>query len=840
MSQNSNPVPRLDLAPKLSRPLSLWNPLDYLRLLYWVFFFPQALPFYIDTFGSNGFEGAKTLREKWEWLRENHIQRKLILQTLLLMLVISIGLNQLLETIDISITTIDIPITWNITLRDVALGVAVVVTLGVAFSLIVDLGLRVGVGVVLMMLTALVFGMMAGNLGFSMGFAAIARPEDWLFTLPFTLLKPGHQLKKYPHITPLPIPYLSSQVANWLRQDWETGVHNINELLRFTLQFTPVIEAVNRVLSETPKEHLLYRIAQLTQGLDYRQLFRFTSASINKTLHLQDIPRLFLLLIVSLLPNRWQQSFNFRFVAKMRLDTPAHAATAGFLYLHEQKPEKAMEAFAVVRDLAYGEEMFTLAQILAAFQIAKEPDQIAALNVPDSPNQPCLHLPAWESIAALRRVVSDIQIIQQSTSKSARSLALNRALGELKDILDGAEKIPQAEVYLIYNVATNWQKSLLEITGKIGNISITEPVINPYIIGDPVQGKLFVGREDIMRELKELWVVNNRLQSVVIYGHRRMGKTSILLNVGNIIGAKVYLAYINLLLVGNSNQGVGEVLIKISDAISLEVNLPSPADEDFLKLPYITFERYLKQVVANLDGGLIIALDEFEKIEELIEAKKIDPDFMGFLRGLVQMSPKIAFALAGLHTLEEMTEDYFHPFFSSIIPIRVGFLSPGATRQILANPDDDFLLDYKPEAMDTIYQLTHGQPYLVQLIGFLLVRRYNDLVFEMGKTLDPVFTRDDVEAVINDPDFFIKGRYYFTGVWGQSAQGATGQQEILKILAPHPEGINLEGIIQATNMDEIILNEAIETLKRHDVIQESDRKYHIIVELFRRWVLQNK
>ena len=59
-----------------------------------------------------------------------------------------------------------------------------------------------------------------------------------------------------------------------------------------------------------------------------------------------------------------------------------------------------------------------------------------------------------------------------------------------------------------------------------------------------------------------------------------------------------------MLLVGQSNQGVAEVLIKISDAISLAVNLPSPADEDFLKLPGITFERYLQQVVTNLDGGL--------------------------------------------------------------------------------------------------------------------------------------------------------------------------------------------------------------------------------------------
>ena len=43
-------VPLLDLAPKLKRPLSLWNPLDYLLLLYWVFYFPQAIRWYVETY----------------------------------------------------------------------------------------------------------------------------------------------------------------------------------------------------------------------------------------------------------------------------------------------------------------------------------------------------------------------------------------------------------------------------------------------------------------------------------------------------------------------------------------------------------------------------------------------------------------------------------------------------------------------------------------------------------------------------------------------------------------------------------------------------------------------
>jgi len=43
-------VPRLDLAPKLRRPLSLWKMLGYLRLLYWLFYVPQALRWYGQTF----------------------------------------------------------------------------------------------------------------------------------------------------------------------------------------------------------------------------------------------------------------------------------------------------------------------------------------------------------------------------------------------------------------------------------------------------------------------------------------------------------------------------------------------------------------------------------------------------------------------------------------------------------------------------------------------------------------------------------------------------------------------------------------------------------------------
>lgn len=381
----------------------------------------------------------------------------------------------------------------------------------------------------------------------------------------------------------------------------------------------------------------------------------------------------------------------------IRLDTPARAAAAGFWYLHNKKLAKATEAFAVVRSLLYGEELFTLAQTLTTFNEAKEPTTIATLEVPNTPNEPLLRPITWNTINALYRVVEDVRVVQRSVSRSTRSFALNRALGELETILNRIETLPEAERELIKDIAQTWQDALLQIATEIGQISITKTVTNPYVVGDPVEGNRFVGRDDILRQLEELWVMGQQLQSVVLYGHRRMGKTSILLNVANCSGSRVKVVYINLLRLG-SPQGVGEVLMAISDAISDAIGCPPPDDDALLNLPYRTFERYFKQVVDMVQGtetetrhgtslqGLIIALDEFEKIEELIETGKIPNDFIGYLRGLVQMNAKVAFAFAGLHTLEEMTADYFQPFFASVIPIHVGFLESAATRQILANP----------------------------------------------------------------------------------------------------------------------------------------------------------
>jgi hypothetical protein len=662
------------------------------------------------------------------------------------------------------------------------------------------------------------------------GGVASLRLENWLFGWPFNL----HYLKNssflLPRITFIPLPYLDSRLKNGLLHDWENGIHNVNQLLAYTMQFIPVVQTVNKVLNIIPSEQIIWSVSQLAETTYDWELIHFLSASLSEKLKSEAIESFFLPFPGK---KKLQESLN----TDTRLDTPPRAVAAGFWYLHEKQPTKATEAFLVVRSLLYGEEMYILAQTLAAFNEAKKLNSIAEIQLLTFPKKDLLSPNTWQTLDRFLQVIEDVKIINRSVSRVSRSSALNRALGELTTILNTAHTLPKAEQGLIIDIAENWRQQLLQIAGEVGEVVINKPVNNPYVIGDPVMGNLFVGREDIIRQLEELWLRSHQLQSVVIYGHRRMGKTSILRNAANSLDNQVKVAYVNLLKLGDVTQGVGEVLMAISDEISQIVNISPPKDDDLLKLPVPTFNRYFKQVIKNLSGGLIIALDEFEKIEDLIKDKKIPANFMDLLRGLLQESPQVAFAFAGLHTLDEMTADYFHPFFGSVINIRVGFLSRGATGQILANPAiEEFLLDYTPEALDKIYDLTYGQPYLVQLIGFHLVRLYNDFVFEQGRNRNPVFTVEDVEAVVKKPEFFTRGSNYFNGVWGQAGENGNTQQVILSHLAKSPQGLNLNDLLELTGIDEGNLQTALDTLNRHDVIAENEGRWIIIVELFRRWV----
>jgi hypothetical protein len=451
----------------------------------------------------------------------------------------------------------------------------------------------------------------------------------------------------------------------------------------------------------------------------------------------------------------------------------------------------------------------------------------------------------------LGQVGSEIATYRDATSRVNKLAVLARAI----NALDGLGEYIEAEVMdperdILRRIIRQWRRLVSDASGKVGRAEVRGPVANPYVVANPVTGDLFVGREDVLRRLEELWAKEGQRPSVVLYGHRRMGKSSILHNLGVRFGSSTAIVDFNMQRVGLVSN-TGELLFNLALALYDSLPLSSrkklesvePDEDGFaVRNPYIAFDRFLKQIErVRAEWRFIIAVDEFELIESMISEGKLESHLLCFWRGLIQTYPWFVMVFAGLHTLQEMTGDYWHPLYGSVATIPVSFLSHDAAWQLITQPTPDFSLDYDANGVEHIIALTNGQPYLVQLIGHGLVTRFNRQTFEEGVERERRFGLTDVEAVIGAPEFYRDGDAYFTGVWRQAETSQPpGQTAVLRMLASSEAGLSLEDLTGQSSLSDQAARDALETLKRHDVVTQRDGRWRFTVELMRHWVAQKE
>jgi hypothetical protein len=127
-----------------------------------------------------------------------------------------------------------------------------------------------------------------------------------------------------------------------------------------------------------------------------------------------------------------------------------------------------------------------------------------------------------------------------------------------------------------------------------------------------------------------------------------------------------------------------------------------------------------------------------------------------------------------LHTLEQMTREYWNPFFQSVQTVRVGYLSELDARQLIIDPVDRFPLSYDEEVIDRIIDVTNSHPYLMQNVCHNLVNRLNDPLHRSNRA-----SVEDVEAVLEKT--LETGGYYFDDyIWNWSS---SDERVTLSVLA---------------------------------------------------------
>lgn len=256
---------------------------------------------------------------------------------------------------------------------------------------------------------------------------------------------------------------------------------------------------------------------------------------------------------------------------------------------------------------------------------------------------------------------------------------------------------------------------------------------NPYVAGKPLKGpRVFVGREDVFSFIEDSLGALNEAEDrnlVVLLGHRRTGKTSILLQLRQnrrellrpripvFIDAEGLLPF---------PGGLKNFYWKLACCVQEElqdleqIDLPRPSEERFSVDSAWKFRQFLDEVEHIVgDRGLVFMFDEFQALEPRVSL--LDVDFYKMLRSVIQHDSRVDWILSGTMEMERMMRDYQSVLFGSAISKKIDFLDEKDARKLISLPVQS-LVTYSQEAMDLIVDVTACHPYFVQLVCWTLMQ----------------------------------------------------------------------------------------------------------------------
>ncbi|UCC87178.1 MAG: tetratricopeptide repeat protein [Anaerolineales bacterium] len=369
--------------------------------------------------------------------------------------------------------------------------------------------------------------------------------------------------------------------------------------------------------------------------------------------------------------------------------------------------------------------------------------------------------------------------------------------------------------------------------------------LNPYIAGSALDGpEAFFGREDIL-SLVQTELRSPHQNAVVLFGQRRIGKTSILLQLRRRLPESGFVpVYLDLM--DRARQPLGEVLAELADNVASELGLEPPERDRFDDHGNYFRVGFLPAVYRALSRDeparrLVFLFDEFDVlalgIREELPPTAATGAFFPYLRELMAREKRLGFVIVVGRKTEDLSTD-FRAAFRTARYQRVSVLKENEARSLIYQAEQEGLR-YTSPAVTRILEFTAGHPYFTQLVCFLLFNRaWKDDVQGV-----PQVSKADVDAVV--PQVLEAGNNAFEWVWDGlppaerivfsaiaegTAQGQTlSEDQIGEILQQH--GIRI--LISELQL-------APRTLMNWEMLRRVDSGYRFFIELMRLWVAKNK
>jgi hypothetical protein len=432
----------------------------------------------------------------------------------------------------------------------------------------------------------------------------------------------------------------------------------------------------------------------------------------------------------------------------------------------------------------------------------------------------------------IENISNDAKSYVHSTSNYNKVINLNILMNDI-DAFKKKLVVTKGPVgYKFSSAGENWYQIITEENKKLRELKkqIFEEIPNPYIFGNPVRPddthRLFVGRMDIIKEIKVNLYNISQKPALFLHGRRRVGKSSILINLPRFLGNQYVSAYIDCQ-DARTRQSNASFCYSLAKSISSSLidrgfSVTCPSLDSFKKSSFTILGNWFdelerKDFLAKEKKIILIALDEYEKIEESIIKGALTIEVLDQLRNIIQHREHFAVLITGTKELKELTLDW-SDYLISAKTIKIGHLTKDEAKILITNPIDDFNLNYEGgesgKVINRIIDVTNCHPYLVQALCFELVNYLNYQQRKIAKF-------EDIDVVIEK--LLISAESYFYYIW--NSECSKREKQLL--------------IELVNNRPLKVYENEIYSLIRKEIIEKINGNYRFKVELMKKWIRLN-
>ncbi|MDS4013323.1 MAG: hypothetical protein RKP46_03080 [Candidatus Accumulibacter sp.] len=380
--------------------------------------------------------------------------------------------------------------------------------------------------------------------------------------------------------------------------------------------------------------------------------------------------------------------------------------------------------------------------------------------------------------------------------------------------------------------AANWLAIAQRQRDEVERCRAREPTPQVFRAGDPVDRdqEAFVSRLPVIGELERQVMLSTGCPGIVLYGRRRTGKSTVLVNLPGFLPATVRTVHISLQQprAFASLASLLELLVARCREVLASSAPPAPARYD-LSTAFAFFADIDRRLAAE-QGRLLIALDEYEMLDQKIGEGVLPSALLDTLRESIQSHRRITWLFAGSHEIAELPNAAWTSYLVSARTLEVALFTSEETTMLLSDPlrhsryyqqpgrqRPRFAADFwGADGIDRIHREAGGWPHLVQLLAETAV----DLANDRGqRTADAALLEESfAQAVV---------------------RGTTVLQELLWRECQQPgEWQYLRGFVRSERQPPPTDAHVYASLRRRLLVLDDDGACRLRVPLMRRWLVQ--